>query len=83
MKNWELEYKVRWERRDDGFHCSDWENEDRARRLFERLKNEKVRCTIWAELCYASIADDAEDEVVVVDAFERRVIDLMGHKVVV
>lgn len=78
----ELEYKVRFERL-DGFHIHDWDNERNARKFFESLKNEKTKATIWAELVYASIDDDAVDEVVVVDDFERRVVELMGYKLIV
>lgn len=80
--NYELEYKVRWERVDGSFHVSDWDNERGARNFFDGLKHEKVHTTVWAELCFASIIDDAPDEVVVVDDFTRRVVEIMGHKIV-
>ena len=79
---YEAEYKVRYERF-DGFHVSDWDNEKGARKFFEDLKNERVRHTIWAELCFASIKDDAVDEVVVVDDFTRQVVEIMGKKLIV
>lgn len=83
--SYELEYKVRFERLEGGsiqFHCSEWDNERGARKFFDGLKNEKKHRTVWAELCFASIEDDAVDEVIVVDDFERRVFDIFGHKMV-
>ena len=79
----ELEYKVRYERIDGSFGFHDWDNEKGARKFFDDLKNEKTKVTVWAELCYASIDDDAPDEVIVVDEFTRRVVEFMGAKVVV
>lgn len=78
----ELEYKVRLERIDGSFHCMHWDNERGARRFFEGLKNEKVKVTIWAELCRASIEEDAPDEVIVVDDFERKVVEILGKRVI-
>ena len=79
----ELEYKVRYERIDGRFFVTDWDNYSGASRFFQGLKNEKVKTTVWAELCYASIEEDAPDEVHVVDDFERRVVEIMGKKIVV
>lgn len=81
--NWELEYKVRYERIDGSFHIYEWDNEQGARRFFDSLKNEKVRVTVWAELCKASLKDDAPDKVIVIDDFERKVVEVMGHKLLV
>lgn len=78
-----MEYKVRFERIDGSFHCSEWDNEKGARKFFDGLKNEKVLYTVWAELCYASVDDDAVDEVVVVDEFTRRIIEIMGKRLLV
>lgn len=85
-KGGELEYKVRFERLEGSmlaFHCSEWDNEKGARKLFDNLKSEKKLVTVWAELCYASIDDNAPDEVVVIDDFSRKVFDILGHKMVV
>ena len=79
----ELEYKVRYERIDGSFGIHDWDNERGAKKFFDDLKKEKTKVTVWAELCYASIEDDAPDEVIVVDDFERRVLDVLGHKMIV
>lgn len=73
------EYKVRYQQL-DGFHVSDWMYEKEARRFFNKLKNEKELVTVWAELC---TYDEEHDEVVVVEDFERDVINLMGYDIIV
>lgn len=84
--NWSDDYKVRFERIDGSFGCSEWDNERGARKYFEGLKNEKVRVTKWAELIWSPIDEDdpcAELDEIIVDDFERKVIDVMGHKLLV
>lgn len=80
------DYKVRYERIDGSFGVSDWDNERGARRFFNSLKNEEVRVTWWAELIWSPIDEDdpdAELDEIIVDDFERKVIDVMGHKLLV
>lgn len=79
----ELEFKVIGERIDGSMIFHDWDNEKGARRYFNSLKNEKKKVTVWAELLFASIIDDAVDEVVVVDDFSRKVLEVLGYKVIV
>ena len=79
--SWELEYKVRYERIDGSFGIYDWDNERGARKFFDGLKKDKV--TVWAELIYASLDPDAPDEVVVVEDFERKVVEFMGVKALI
>lgn len=72
------EWKVRYCKKDI-VKVTDWMTEQSARRYFNRLKNEKVLVTEWAELIYASLDEDAKDEEQVVDNFERRKIEIAGQ----
>lgn len=78
----EPEYKVRWAGLDGFTHVSEWCDIIAARQQFNKLKNERIIRTVWAELCYASIEDNGPDEVIVIESFEREVIELFGKKVV-
>ncbi len=77
------DYKVRYQRLDGMTEVSDWYDERGARRFFDRLKNEKVRVTRWAELVYSPIDDEVELDEIIVDDFERKVVEVMGHKLLV
>lgn len=77
------DYKVRYQRIDGATEVSDWYDRQSARRFFNRLKNEKVKVTWWAELVYSPIDDDVELDEVIVDDFERKVVEIIGHKLLV
>ena len=77
------DYKVRYQRLDGTAEVSDWYDRQGARRFFNRLKDEKVKVTWWAELVYSPIDDEVELDEIIVDDFERKVVDLFGHKVLI
>lgn len=77
------DYKVRYQRIDGATEVSDWYDRQGARRFFNRLKNEKVRVTWWAELVYSPIDYEAELGEIIVDDFERKVVEIMGYKLLV
>lgn len=70
-------YKVRWCTL-DGEHITDWLSKESAKRNFLRKANEKELKTVWAELLYYD-----EDETYIIDRFERKVVTIMGHDMVV
>lgn len=77
------DYKVRYQRLDGTTEVSDWYDRQGARRFFNRLKDEKVRVTWWAELVYSPIDDEVELDEIIVDDFERKMVEVMGHKLLV
>lgn len=76
-----LEYRVAWET-NNGKRTTEWLTEYEARKKFNLLKNEVILTAIWAELIFASIDDDAEDEVVVIDSFTRPTTTTNGYTVI-
>lgn len=76
------DYKVAYENK-KGYHVTDWTTKQKALRKFNSLKNEKEINTIYAELIYSSIDDNTEDEVVVIDSFERKVVSILGSKIII
>lgn len=76
------EYKVIWETL-KGVNVSDWMTKPEAEKKFDKLKNEKVLKTVWAELIFSSLDENATDEELVVDSFTRKVVEIMGKKMIV
>lgn len=76
-----LEWRVTWESLNGKF-TTEWLTEYEARKKYNQLKTEVLLKTIWAELIFASIDDDAEDEVTVVESFARPTTVMAGHIVI-
>lgn len=71
-------FKVEWATVDGSVHLSDWLSERNARRLFAQRKNEKTLKTKWAEILRYD-----ENETVIVDRFERKVMNVIGYDIIV
>lgn len=72
---------------DRGFCVSEWMSRGNAERIFNKKKKEKVLVTIWAELVYSPTDEEVksglfEDAEYVVDAFERKVINILDHNLI-
>ena len=76
------EYKVIWETL-KAKNVSDWMTKSEAQKKFNKLKNEKVLKTVWAELIYSPLDEESGDEELVIDSFTRNVVTIMGKKMVV
>lgn len=73
------DYKVRYKQ--DGVEkVTDWLTEAAAKRKYKQLKNEKVLITEWAEL---SMWDGSVENMVVVESFVRKSIELFGKTLLV
>jgi hypothetical protein len=59
---------------------TDWIDKATAERKFKRLANEKKLVTEWAEL---TMYDDTIENTVVLESFDRRVVDVFGHALIV
>lgn len=75
------EWKVRYSKGGQT-NVTEWTTEEKARKYYNSLQNEKVLVTEWAELIYSSLDDDAEDEEIVVSNFSRDKVDIMGKSLI-
>ncbi len=75
------EWKVRYSK-DGQTDVIEWTTEEKARKYYNSLQNEKVLVTEWAELIYSPLDDDAEDEEIVVSDFSRNKVDIMGKSLI-